>query len=192
MFENIYRGVRELHPQMKIVIINKLIYITIAFRRGLEVGLEGIEIDRIELSCNGCIASVELLIGDLSLTPCRKEWIPQFADRIFCRGAEFVHCWLLLRTFLNPTDMEVILTVRHFLGEEVGHLNLHIGVRKSTVLTIRSTFGLSRQDVAIGHYNRETDTAAGIPQQGPYVLTFCIERTGGDATWDKVLIDTYT
>ena len=132
------------------------------------------------------------MVGELASLPCSEDGIPTFADLLFSLGAEFVHGRMLLVAFLNPTDMEVVLTVAYLLGEEILHFYLHIGVRECAVLVVSCSFALRREDIAVSYYDGETYTAAGVTEQRPYVLSFGIEGAGCDSAGDKILIHTYT
>ena len=135
--------------------------------------------------------NVELLVGEFACLPIAENGIPTFADLLFSLGAEFVHSRMLLVAFLNPTDMEVVLTVADLLGEEILHFYLHVGVRESAVLVVCRSFALRREDIAVSYYDGETYTAAGVTEECPHVSSFGIEGAGCDSAGDKILIHAY-
>ena len=158
----------------------------------LKIRLEGIEVNGIKRFGYFLILRIELLIGELASLPSSEDGIPTFANLLLCLGAEFVHGRMLLIAFLNPTDMEIVLAVADFLGKEILHFYLHISVREGAVLVVCRSFALRRKDIAVGHYDRETYTAAGVTEECPHVLSFGIEGAGCDSAGDKILIHTYT
>ena len=140
----------------------------------LEIRLEGIEVNGIKRFGYFLILRIELLIGEMPSLPSSEDGIPTFANLFLCLGAEFVHGRMLLIAFLNPTDMEIVLAVADYFGEEILHFYLHVGGREGAVLVVCRSFALRRKDIAVGHYDRETYAAAGVTEECPYVSSFGI------------------